>query len=58
MDELLAKLLAAIPSGRTVAIKDLIRALNELPGNKAARIEIDQQGSQWLLVINLSDLSQ
>jgi hypothetical protein len=58
MDERIARLLAAIPAGRTVAVKDLIAALGELPGNRVARIEIDQQGTEWLLVINLTDLSR
>jgi hypothetical protein len=58
MDDRLARLLAIIPSGRVIEVKSLIAVLAELPGNRAARIEIDQQGQDWILTINLSDLSR
>jgi len=58
MDKALEELLATIPELGTITVRQLIAALSKLPGNQLTRIETEQQGGDWLLVINLSQLTK
>jgi hypothetical protein len=59
MENGLAKFLDCLPQDtRTVSVRQLIAALSTLPGNKSVNVKIDEQGQDWILQVNLSQMSR
>jgi hypothetical protein len=60
MTRALEEFLAALPPSldRITAkqLKGLVEALTHIPENRSTRIEIEQQGHRWLMIVDLTEL--
>jgi hypothetical protein len=60
MTRALEEFLSALPPtlDRITAkqLKGLFEALAKVPENRSTRIEIEQQGHKWLLIVDLTEL--
>lgn len=54
----LAELLAMLPVGAdNIPVSKLIPVLQRLAGNRLASFTVEQKGTAWYLLINMSDLA-